>query len=141
MLNYLRITASVVFLVISLLLIGLWVRSYWWWDYAGWGVTTKQGFIVYSQSGATLLEYRDFRGWAATLMKWKVGSMPSPDTNLLPIGGIENTFAGFFLHHAGWGSSFLLGIPYWFLVPFAGAFAAAPGYVGRGCGDSAFAHC
>lgn len=60
-----------------------------------------------------------------TLRKWHVLlSLPSPDHDVFPIGGIEEAYAGFLLLRGSDG--FMLVVPYWFLSPLAAVFAALP---------------
>jgi hypothetical protein len=120
----LRIAFSVTCIVACVLLIALWVRSYWCWDDVAWRLTTKRGFLVSSQSGGAVLDYHEFDSSALALIKWRVRSQPSPDKNLLPIAGIDEAYAGFLLLNGPDG--FLLVIPYWFLVPLTLALAATP---------------
>ena len=122
--KYLRITFTATCLIACLLLLVIWMRSYWWWDNVAWRVTMKQRFLLSSQSGAALLQYDDFTGTSVNLLKWQINSTPSPDRSLFPIGGMEDTIAGFFYHGGSFG--FLFCVPYWFLVPLTVAFAAAP---------------
>jgi hypothetical protein len=120
----LRITWSICCGILCLLLIGLWVRSYWRWDNVAWGISAQQGLLVSSQSGAMTFTYRDLNGTEVSLVKWQVLTQDSPDTNLLPIGGIEESWAGF-LFLLGEDAVFVV-VPYWFLVPLAIAFVAVP---------------
>src|SRR5687768_13490300 len=107
----LRIAFSAMWGITCLLLVVLWVRSYWWWDTVVWGITAEQGFIARSVKGAAVLEYLDYSGSEidAVLFKWRVESTPLRDTNRYPFGGEENTFAGFLIRHGRWsGNPFLL---------------------------------
>jgi hypothetical protein len=92
----------------------------------GWGLTAEQGIIVSSRKGAAVFEYINISGLDAYLHKWHVNSLPLPDNRPMPFGGVDNTFAGFLIRHNGWGKSFLVCVPYWFLVPLAAAFAIGP---------------
>jgi hypothetical protein len=121
----LRITSSAVCGVLCVLLIALAVRSYYRWESVVWGVTAQQGFLLCSHSGAVIVEYINVSGTTATLYKWHVNSMPSPDTNVFPIGGIEESWAGFSIH-GSWNGGFLISVPYWFLFPTCAVLAAVP---------------
>lgn len=122
--KYLRIAFSALCGFVCVLLVVFWVRSYFRWDMVAWGVTTQQGFILSSQSGGTVLQYSDVSEFPGTLVKWRVESLPSPDTDILPIAGIEEAYAGFLF--VGGGHGFLFVLPYWFLVPLTAVFAALP---------------
>jgi hypothetical protein len=119
-LRYLRIAFSATCLVACVLLIVLWVRSYWWWDTISWGITSKQGLQASSQSGGTVFQYIDMRGFTLDLYKWRLHSQQSPDANPMPISGMDEAFAGFLFLNG------MVAIPYWFLVPVSAVCAAVP---------------
>jgi hypothetical protein len=123
----LRIAWSVACGVVCLLLVALWMRSYWYWDMVakGWGTTPLQVVLFSSQSGALVIHYEDARGgFPNQFVRWKVTTIPSPGANFLPIGGIEGSYAGSFYSHGATG--FLLAIPYWFQIPLIIAIGVAP---------------
>jgi hypothetical protein len=121
--RFLRIGWTGLFAVVCAILIALWVRSYWRWENVAWGITTQQGILVGSQSGAAVLQY--VAGATGGLLKWQVQSLSVRDTTRPPIGGIEESVAGFHIH-GSWRSYFMVCVPYWFLVPLSVAVAAAP---------------
>jgi hypothetical protein len=122
----LRIAFSATCLVACVLLIVLWIRSYWRWESVVWGVTQTQGFSVCSQQGENTIQYLDYRelppGMTVSIFKWKFESLSPHDRSLLPT--IAEGFAGFFVEDTG--NGFLVGIPYWFPVLLSAALAAAP---------------
>src|SRR6188472_3971528 len=92
----LRISWAVACGIVAVLLIALWVRSYWRWESLVWGVTAQQGVLVCSESGRVMLEYLDVRARPAnlnaTLFKWKIQT-DLPDG----IAPLPPSFAGFFI--------------------------------------------
>jgi hypothetical protein len=127
-LRKLRIAFSVVCGIVGLTLIVLWVRSYSRWEIVvwGWGIKAEQGVVVSSRKGTAVFEYMNFFGLDAFLFKWRVHSTPLSNKKRLPFGGVDNTFAGFLIRQNGWGRSFLVCVPYWFLVPLTATFAIGP---------------
>src|SRR6476620_2501344 len=68
----LRIAFSATCLIACVLLIVLWVRSYWWYESVSWGVgATVQPFNICSISGGTVIQYRSGLFGAASPMKWQ----------------------------------------------------------------------
>jgi hypothetical protein len=123
----LRIAWSVVFAIAAVMLIVLWVRSYWWWDTVakGWRPTPRQVLVLSSQSGDVIFHYWDIRRSAQTdFVRWKVTTLRSPDQDFFPVGGIAESYAGFYFIHSP--SEFSLYVPDWFLVPLLILFATAP---------------
>jgi len=102
--------------VAALLLIVLWVRSYFYSDTLakGWGSTTQQGLAISSENGALLFNYVDVRGSTVTLTRWKVTILPITNRDLLRIGSMDDGRAGFLFLRLSDG--YLLSVPYWFLV-------------------------
>ena len=119
-LQYLRIAFSATCLLACVLLVVLWVRSYWWWDTISWGITSKQGLQVSSQSGGTVIQYIDISGFTLDLYKWDLHCQRSPDANPMPISGIDEASAGFYFVHG------MVALPYWFLVPVSAICACIP---------------
>jgi len=115
----LRIAWSVGWGVVAVLVLMLWVRSYWRWDSLVWGVTTKQGVLACSQSGRTMFEYLDVRATPANLnarlFKWKLQTYPPGGTTPLP-----PSVAGFLVDL----SEAQLGAPFWFLILIMAAVAS-----------------
>src|SRR5215207_475382 len=109
----LRIAFTAVCGLAAVLLVVLWVRSYWLWEsvHFGWGTPIQQRLLLSSQSGDVILNYDDFRGQTTTLQRWGLASLPSPDAEFSPIGGMDEAFAGFLFMHGGDG--FMLAIPNW----------------------------
>src|SRR3954471_12860921 len=84
----LRIAWTAFWGLACVLLIVLWVRSYYRWDMIarGWGTPSKQAVCFSSQSGAIVLIYDDLRAnqTAALVDGWKVTILDSPDNDLFP---------------------------------------------------------
>jgi hypothetical protein len=121
MLKYLRIAVTAFSLTACVLLVALWVRSYWRWEHVALGATPGQGFLVASANGAPLFQYDDAYGTAWRRIKWHVHSAPTPEQ---PFGERRRILKGFDWHT--FGSGFALSVPYWFLVVLAIALAAVP---------------
>jgi hypothetical protein len=122
-LSSVRIALSAIFLLACATFTTLWVRSYWRSDVAVWGFTPVQGIVLRSLTGAVTLNYLNFSGQQVTLYKWHVDSTPVPDNQRIPFGGIDGTFAGFLIRRSG--PSFIVCVPYWFLVPLSAALPLA----------------
>jgi hypothetical protein len=118
MLHYLRIAVSATCLIVSVLLISIWVRSYWWHDQISSG-ETPAGWQIDSVPGHFQIE----RMLSSTYPYWEFNSYPvrtadSTDTPLLP----DITLSSY--------PDYLdVGSPYWFALLFAavvGILAAWP---------------
>ena len=116
----LRIAWSVAWGVACLLLVALWVRSYWWHDVVACGFTSKDGIRIDSTNGVLTLAHISVNGFPGTFVEWKVTSIWSPSQGLFPIGFTEESYAGFSFEEFTDGVS--LSVPYWFLVPLFAAF-------------------
>jgi hypothetical protein len=101
--EYLRISLTALSLTACVLLVALWVRSYYWTERVNWGTRTSHGFRLSSQYGVAYFRYRGF---------------------------YDGRHTRFVFHFTGWGEPFVVGIPYWFLVPFTMAVAALP-WIGK----------
>src|SRR5690348_12392415 len=113
----LRIAWSVVWGTVAVLLVALWVRSYWRWDQIAYGAS-QHVFMVWSHSGVVdFMKVDRARSSGAFVYGWKVTILPSPDQNFFPIGGNDLTYAGFSFERLTDGIVFSL--PQWFLVPIA----------------------
>jgi hypothetical protein len=113
MLHYLRIAVTALSLTACVLLIALWVRSYWWHDMVACGFTSKDGIIIDSTNGGLGLLRMSLHGTPTTFVNWKVTSIWSPSEGPLPIGSEESYTAFFFKRLT---DGFSLSVPYWFLV-------------------------
>jgi len=124
----LRIAWSVAWGVACLLLVVLWVRSYWWHDIVACRFTSKDGIRIDSTNGGLTLAHISLHGFPITFVDWKVTSIWSPSQGLFPIGFTEESYAGFYLEQ--FTDGFALSVPYWFLVPLSAAFGTLA-YVSR----------
>jgi hypothetical protein len=113
-LRYLRIAWSVMWAILCLLLVALWVRSYWRHDFICFYGRTNIG--IESQQGNLLPFVQQFGGAEG---KWKFNSTPSDPASPT------------FRHPAfTWNnqlpSYFFTAIPHWFISVCAAVFAAVP---------------
>src|SRR3954454_13968040 len=124
----LRIAWSAFCGVACVLLLALWVRSYWYWDIVakGWGATPNQCVRLDSYSGAFSMLYLDERNDSTiTFARWKVTTLPSAKADtFVPIGGFDDGYAGFLYKRLSDG--FEIDLPYWFLAPIPGLCAWLP---------------
>src|SRR4051794_12081438 len=114
----LRFGWSAFWALACVLLIVLWVRSYWRWEMLakGWGARPAQVILAESHAGAFTFHYCDARADPTlTFVRWKLTILPSSGDKFFPIGGLDEAYAGFLFQRLTDG--FFLSLPYWFLVP------------------------
>ena len=95
MLKYLRIAVTALCLAACVLLVALWVRSYWRFDVVQGELTKGRFGRAASYSGGVFLGSTDFNGLSAEFRKWDGVSIPAEDgehlwkTSMLPREGIS----------------------------------------------------
>jgi hypothetical protein len=111
--------ASVVCLVACVASIGLWVRSYWWWDWAEGQASALFHVRVFSGHGQFGIETS-----LRTKANSQLWSMSSTSVETLMAGIDPGSFSRI------WGrfefGSYGLFLPYWFLVPVFATLSAVP---------------
>jgi hypothetical protein len=155
MLKYLRIAVTALCLTACVLLVALWVRSYWRADRLHWSFGGKRSFAVASNEGRFLLLGYETAGKPKP-NDWKSGwySHSTTDEQSFPSEVIKNNSRlGFDLLHqpmyfvpdvtiqvpgkpAGWATSWNAGwkqlngsavmVPYWFLILIGGTLTVSP---------------
>ena len=120
-LRYLRITWTVFYGIACVLLCALWVRSYWWADYFNANNTRFYKFYVETQRGELFLDF---------------GPPPDPSSSWIDYGRLEveryfrnfdYTLLGFYFgNDEMFPGTFIIDLPFWFLIPITTALAAAP---------------
>jgi len=114
----LRIAWSVVCGIFFLLLIALWVRSYWWWDYATIAVRTGRTALSVQSVQGQLFAFHAAEGWSSSergsidLKKW---NFPESEAKSVLGFSIEQSPI-----------QTIVTVPYWFALAFAGCAAAIP---------------
>ena len=135
MLTLVRISVSALCLLASVLLIVLWVRSYWWKQTVSYSNPTQSSaFCSYrgGLSAATRYDHRHPRQWGN---RWTFYQEPITAETLPPLRiqlqAVEEmrTTMGFGLLRAANVST--LGVPYWFLVLLFTSMTAVPWLYGR----------
>jgi hypothetical protein len=123
-LRYLRIAFSATCLIACALLIALWVRSYWRFNSIawGWGAPTQHTVVVALPIGAVVLNYAA-NPVDPTLAFPKWQAYPAV-REILPVGGIDQAYAGFLFIRGTHG--FMLALPDWLLFLFTVALGALP---------------
>jgi hypothetical protein len=120
----LRIAWSVVCGIAGVLLIVLWVRSYYRWDIAA-HATRHNVAIASSQAGALVLQYAEVIDETTVNSDgWFTENLPSINRDLLPLNGVEVAHAGPIYKRDFDG--YVVTLPYWLLLPLAAAFATLP---------------
>jgi hypothetical protein len=112
----LRIALLVGCVLACLLLIVLWVRSYWREDGVCLGVTEKRGFFFFSSQGRLVVQYISFAGSEdANISRWFVDSYSAggEDFFWFPREEVDAATYGFRLWTTG---GFFLVVPHWFLL-------------------------
>jgi hypothetical protein len=122
-LRYARIGWTSFWVLICVLLLVLWIRSYWRFDGCTYGFVDKRGFIVETQYGELVVEYLDVPVIGDT---W-YGSHP-PDRRRSLTGDTSTlTFAGFhFPSNNANDANWFVVLPFYFLSFLSGALAAIP---------------
>jgi hypothetical protein len=113
----LRIALSAVSGIVCVLLVGLWLRSYWWHFYVEYR-GTEIGIMVQSDFGQLTVDIR--LGPFAGKAKWYVISRP-----LQPVDFVPENERCFEVHRHEFGGYFVA-IPYWFPVIIFATLAALP---------------
>src|SRR4051794_512322 len=113
-----KITWTVFCGIACVLLIVLWVRSYWRWD-AAWKFTPATELDIDTQNGEAFLRY--FSPPVSTMKTTiGVGTKPALDIDVMP----PNSHAGFCFRRGG--QSIGLFVPFWFLTLITAPLAVAP---------------
>jgi hypothetical protein len=127
MLRYLRIAVSVVSLVACVLLIALWVRSYWYWDQLYNPITQTRLVIVESASGrAVLVMTSTVPGspWTWHLSQRLDGKYWGGPLQNVQEENRHTGIGGFGYYVTPWNTTYR--VPYWFLVLLFAMLGAAP---------------
>jgi hypothetical protein len=117
----LRIAFSAACLIACLLLLALWVRSYWWWDWYNSGTVARQNATIGSS-----------QGWLGILIRIGIPSdFPHRPYSLdaIPVGELPvvNGHSELRAFHYPWGRwEYSITIPHWFLVFSTAIFASTP---------------
>jgi hypothetical protein len=114
----LRIAFSAACLIACVLLIVLWVRSYWWVD----SIETRKSpsiWVVASGRGVLGVGYDPLVSPVA-VRDWRFESDPPDYEAQSP----QHSILGFYIHHSQ--GEFAILLPYWFLVLFAMVLVAVP---------------
>jgi hypothetical protein len=113
MLKYLRIAVTALCLTACVLLIALWVRSYWWYDYATLNVPRFCYAVAWSVDGTLIVRVhyggRRDAGWQISVYR--------------NVGGVSEFHRGFNLES---NPSGLCTAPHWFALLLSMIFAAVP---------------
>jgi len=112
----LRIAWSAGWGVACLLLVTLWVRSYWWHDIASYGFNPRQAIRIDSIGGGVQFLYMDWRRNSYSDLRPGLNavSLSQPEIRFLPISDRDDAFVGFLLQRLTDGID--CAIPYWFLL-------------------------
>ncbi len=124
LLRALRILWTVFCGIACVLLIILWIRSYWRFDSIawGWGTPTQHTVVVALPIGAVVLNYAS-NPVDPTLAFPKWQAYPAV-REILPVGGIDQAYAGFLFIRGT--HEFMLALPDWLLFLFTVALGALP---------------
>jgi hypothetical protein len=115
MLRRLLNIASIICLVLCVVLMGMWVRSYFEGDYLSWRMTGTTGFVVAPKSGR-------LQGWGQGPSDWPFASSKN-DARLLDTTTGHLPFLGFgYIWQQASGTT-VVTVPYWFLVLTSGSLA------------------
>jgi hypothetical protein len=129
MLRRLLNIASIVCLVLCVALMGLWVRTYHWYDHVGGSVTDTQVLLIETIPGRLHLiraklnkpdkddPYRPLRMWQYRSSRIDSAEFQKPAT---PQGYLAAVGFDWYLHRVSW-----LNVPFWFLVLVSGSLAMA----------------
>ena len=115
--RYLRITTSLLCVTACVLLIVLWVRSYWADTWVMGYLSSTRLFGVGSQAGQMTLVSVPEKVTAGTYAGWGIRVFPQRNHWLVPHMGFAFQLDRTELHAF---------VPHWFLVMVAGSFAALP---------------
>jgi hypothetical protein len=100
------------------LLIALWVRSYWWEDIVTWGLSSGPGYMFGSINGEVSAARFSSRNGTVSL-GWRAWTNPADGRRAWSTSE-SATFIGF-----RYGTFFTV-VPQWFIVALSAAVAAAP---------------
>jgi hypothetical protein len=116
MLKYLRIAVTVLCLTACVLLVALWVRSYWWADW----IAPTNSFGVASVRGVLMVDasHGFYTGGETTR------SFETKSTERIGINNVVHRHMGFSYRRNG--KDWALQFPYWFVVVLVASVAAAP---------------
>jgi hypothetical protein len=118
MLKYMRIAVTALSLTACVLLVSLWVRSYWWYDSIVAQVSRTNGLGVTSMEGRILLKYD--ADWDTQTATWEVFSQKASEELR------DFVFQSWPSFGITWDSGFVEGaVPHWFLAVLPAAIAAA----------------
>jgi hypothetical protein len=118
MLNYLRIAVTAICFSACVLLVALWVRSYWWTDIVTWGLANGPGYMFGSSSGElSAARFRSRDG--AVSLGWHAWTNPADGKRAWSTSKSSN-FIGIRY------GTFFTAIPQWFVVTACAAAASAP---------------
>jgi hypothetical protein len=117
MLRYVRIAVTALSLTACVLLIALWVRSYWWEDGLSGPLPNKQAFHIKSSYGLMMIAIV-----SATNRTWQFETIESalPDSNLLHL----SSDSGFGFIDAT--PDYVVTFPQWLTVAMLGVIGAIP---------------
>ena len=109
----LRIAFSATCGIACVLLIALWVRSYWWEDGLSFGITEKRGFWIFSTQGKVAVQYISFTDQEANISQWFIASYELGEAFWLSREIVDSTVLGFYLMTK---NGFAVAVPHWFLL-------------------------
>ena len=123
MLRHLRIAVSVTSLVACMLLIALWLRSYWWFESLRNDVSQSYSFMLECHDGRLVFFGLPWaNNWSWELVTYRLSDLRSPDEPDEPIEMWAYHSTPVY-GRAAWS----LVIPHWFLVILTGTLAAVLG--------------
>ena len=121
----LRIAWSVWWGILCVLLVVLWVRSYWWYDYGGSGIANMSGLLFESANGVTVVLFLPPITESLSWQRWFLGRCRAQIP--LRVTGYDEECAadGFRLRiYPRWG--FRAAVPHWSLAIVSATVAAIP---------------
>jgi hypothetical protein len=112
--RYVRIAVTALSLTACVLLIALWVRSYWWCDIAEGAFTSSSGFSFTSKGGDVT-----YRKHSTSKARWRIHSIERWEIKTR--SGLNRS--GFFW---SWDLGPMVGVPHWFLLCILAMLSAVP---------------
>jgi len=106
------------------LLIGLWVRSYYCFDYGGTGIVDDAGFLVESAQGAVATIYHGNLQETLSWPSWCLESLPADPGDRATGDQRESATDGFRLQTLG--HRFRIVVPHWFVILAVALIGSAP---------------